>query len=642
MTNRICVLSCCLVAATLSAFSPVAAGKPETRDRAEIPDAYKWDVSKIYPSWEAWESDLKLIDGYIKQYVAFKGTLADGPQNLAKVYELDDEIGRLAYKLYRYPQLQRDVDLRNTDASGKLQRVSALFAKLGTATSWFTPELLQVPEATTMEWINAEPKLAPYRFPISETYRQAAHTLNEDGEKLMSYSQQFRGTPSTIYQELSTSDVQFPTIKLSDGREVKVSYGGYMEVLSTARNQADREAAFKGQYGTFAANKNTYAAIYNGILQRDWFSAQARSYPTTLAAALDGDNVPESVYRTLVETVRAGTGPLQRYFKVKQRMLGVETFHLYDSMLPLIEDNTRYPYDDMKAVVYNSVAPLGAEYQGKMLKLLNERCLDVYESDGKRSGAYSAGVYGVGPYMLMNYNDTLDAVFTFAHEAGHSMHTVLSHETQPFATASYTIFVAEVASTTNERFLLESLLSRTEDPKERFLLLQHAIDNIMNTFYLQVMFADYEWQAHQLVEAGQPVTSDSLAKIYSGLLDTYYGDAVAKDELYRYTWTRIPHFYNSPYYVYKYATCFASSAQLFKAMMTGPETGQAAARERYLTLLRSGGNDQPMAQLLKAGVDLNKRETIQAVVDQMDELVTRLEAEAAKIQASAKPVIPGA
>ena len=242
------------------------------------------------------------------------------------------------------------------------------------------------------------------------------------------------------------------------------------------------------------------------------------------------------------------------------------------------------------------------------------------------------GVYGVGPYMLMNYNDTLDAVFTFAHEAGHSMHTVLSHETQPFATASYTIFVAEVASTTNERFLLELLLSRTEDPKERFLLLQHAIDNIVGTFYTQVMFADYEWQAHQLVEAGQPVTPESLAKIYSGLLDTYYGDAATKDELYRYTWTRIPHFYNSPYYVYKYATCFASSAQIFKAMTTGSTEDQMAARERYLTLLRSGGNDQPMAQLLKAGVDLNKRETIQAVVDQMDGLVTRLEAEAAKIK----------
>jgi oligoendopeptidase F len=626
MTNRICVLSCCLGAATLSAFSLVATGKPETRNRAEISDAYKWDVSKIYPSWDEWEADLKVLEGYIASYAALKGTLAQGAESLVKAYEMEDEIGRLQYKLYCYTSLQRDVDTRNSEASGKFQRV------LGTASSWFTPELLQIPEATTMEWINAEPKLVPYRFPISENYRQASHTLNEDGEKLMSFSSQFRGTPGSIYQELSTSDVQFPTVKMSDGTEIKVSYGGYSEVLNTNRNQADREAAFKGHYETYAANKNTYAAIYNSILQRDWFSAQARNYPTTLAAALDSDNVPESVYRTLVETVRAGTGPAQRYMKVRQKMLGLETYHLYDGSLPLLEDDRRYAYDDMKATLHESVAPLGQDYQDKMSKLLNDRCLDVYESDGKRSGAYSMGVYGVGPYMLMNYNDTLDAVFTFAHEAGHSMHTVLSHETQPFATASYTIFVAEVASTTNERFLLELLLSRTEDPKERFLLLQHAIDNIVGTFYTQVMFADYEWQAHQLVEAGQPVTPESLAKIYSGLLDTYYGDAATKDELYRYTWTRIPHFYNSPYYVYKYATCFASSAQIFKAMTTGSTEDQMAARERYLTLLRSGGNDQPMAQLLKAGVDLNKRETIQAVVDQMDGLVTRLEAEAAKIK----------
>ncbi len=619
---------------TLTAMSPSLGAKPETRNRAEIPEAYKWDFAPIYASWDEWEADLKVLEGYIDTYAALKGTLKDGAEALAKVNELGDEIGRLQYKVYRYPQLQRDVDLRNTDISGRFQRVMAIFAKLGTASSWLTPELLTIPEATVMEWMNAEPRLEPYRFPITEAYRQAGHTLNEDGEKLMSFSSRFSGTPANIYQELSTSDVQFPTVKLSDGREVKVSYGGYTEALTTAKAQADRALAFKGHYETYAANKNTYAAIYNSILQRDWFGAQARSYSSTLAAALDSDNVPESVYKNLVETVRAGTGPLQRYVKVRQKMLGLDTYHLYDGSRPLLDDDRTYEYDAMKATVLESVLPLGPEYHEKMAKLLKGRWLDVYESDGKRSGAYSAGVYGVGPYMLMNYNDTLDAVFTFAHEVGHSMHTVLSYENQPFATASYTIFVAEVASTTNERLLLELLLSRTDDPKERFLLLQHAIDNIVGTFYTQVLFADYEWQAHQLVEKGQPVTPDTLSGIYYGLLGDYYGDAIEKDELYRYTWSRIPHFFNSPYYVYKYATCFASSAQLFKAMTTGTAKEQAAARERYLTLLKSGGNDQPMNQLLKAGVDLNKRETIQAVVDQMDELVTRLEAEAARIQAS--------
>jgi oligoendopeptidase F len=277
------------------------------------------------------------------------------------------------------------------------------------------------------------------------------------------------------------------------------------------------------------------------------------------------------------------------------------------------------------------VKPLGADYGAKYRKFVSGGWIDVYENDGKRSGAYCAGVYGVGPYLLLNYNDTVDAVFTFAHEAGHGMHTVLSYENQPFSTASYTIFVAEVASTTNERFLLNKLLAETSDPRERFVLLQHAVDAILGTFYTQVLFADFELQAHRRVEKGEPITADVLSGIYLQLLKTYYGDAITVDDAYKYTWTRIPHFYNTPYYVYQYATCFASSAKLFKQMTTGDDASRAAATERYLTLLKSGGNDYPMEQLKKAGVDLTQRETVQALVDQMDELVAQLEVEAAKI-----------
>ena len=483
------------------------------------------------------------------------------------------------------------------------------------------------------EWIEQEPRLVPYRFPIMEIYRQQMHVLDEAGEKLLSFGSQFRQTPRSIYQELSISDISFPTVTLSDGREVKMSYGGYRETLESARLQEDRKAAFEAHYGAYVVNKNTYASIYNSVLQRDWAGAQSRDYPTTLAAALDGDNVPEAVFRTLVETVKAGTAPLHRYNALRKRMLGLDAYHGYDGSLPLVEDDRTYPFEPMKDVVLKSVAPLGEDYQTKMRDFFQDRALDVYESDGKRSGAYVAGVYGVGPYMLMNYNDTLDAVFTLAHEAGHAMHTVLSYETQPFATASYTIFVAEVASTINERFLLEMLLAQTEDPKERFLLLQKAVDNIKGTFYAQVLFADYEWQAHQLVERGEPITPDSLAELYDGLQSAYDGEVVERDDLYRYTWSRIPHFFNSPYYVYKYATCFASSAHLYNLMSTGSAAERAAATEAYLTLLRSGGNDHPMEQLRKAGVDLSKRETIQAVVDQMNELVDRLEVEAEKIMA---------
>ena len=630
LTRGVLALAAFAVAAT------TATAKPETRNRAEIPAKYKWDFSAIYADWSAWDAAMKEMETKMESFAALKGTLAQGPAAVLKAYLAFDEIGLLQYKVYRYPQLQRDVDTRNQDIAGKFQRVGAVFAKFGTATAWFTPELLTIPQATMEKWITDTPALAPYRFTILDNYRQQAHVLVEKGERLLSFATRFNQTPTTAYQELSTSDIKFPKVTLSDGKDVTLSYGAYQQVLMTNYNQADRAKAFEAHLNTYAATANTYAAIYNGIMQRGWFTAQARNFPNTLDAALDGNAIPPAVVETLVATVRAGTAPLQRYAQLRKKLLGLETYHLYDGSIPIYKTDKTYPYDESKDLVISSVAPLGEDYVGKYKKFVSGGRVDVYENDGKRSGAYCAGVYSVGPYLLLNYNDTLDAMFTFAHEAGHAMHTVLSYETQPFVTADYTIFVAEVASTTNERFLLNKLLATTTDPKERFLLLQHAVDAILGTFYTQVLFADYELQAHRRVEQGEPITADVLSGIYAKLLKDYYGDAVAADDLYKYTWTRIPHFYNTPYYVYQYATCFASSAKLFKAMTTGDAASRAIATARYVTLLRSGGNDHPMKQLQKAGVDLTQRETVQAVVDQMDELVSQMETEAAKIQSSAK------
>jgi len=475
------------------------------------------------------------------------------------------------------------------------------------------------------------PELAPYRYPIEESYRQKAHVLDADGEKLLSFSSQFTSTPRSIYQELSTSDIQFPEVTLSTGETLKMTSGAYRRTLETATNQEDRKAAFEAHYGTYAETKNTYAAIYNSVLQRDWFAAQARDYPTTLKAALDNDAVPVDVYKNLVKAVREGTGPLKRYHGIRQKILKLDEYHSYDGSVPLVETDVDYPYEKAREMVVSSAGALGEDYQMHLKKFLEGQAVDVYETEGKRSGAYVAGVYGVGPYMLMNYNDTLDAVFTLAHESGHAMHTRLSYANQPFVTASYTIFVAEVASTINERFLLEKLLSETKDPKQRFLLLQKAIENIAGTFYAQVSFADYELQAHEAAEAGKPITAETLSNIYREVSNAYQGDNVVKDELYDNLWARISHFYNSPYYVYKYATCFASSAALYDAMTSGSDEENDLAREKYLTLLKSGGNDKPMEQLKKAGVDLSKPAAIQAVIQQMDDLVTRLEIEADKI-----------
>lgn len=630
--NRTVLYGGALSVASIALAGNVAAAKPETRVRAEIPAKYRWDFTAIYPNWEAWEAGMKEVEGKMDAFAALKGSLANGPAAVLKAHLAFDEIGILQERVYSYPARQRDVDTRNQEISGKFQRVGALFAKFGTATAWFSPEILTIPQTTMEQWIAQTPGLAPYRFGILDRYRQQAHVLDEKGEKLLSYGARFRQTPTSTFQELSTTDIRFPQVTLADGKPITLSPGTYQSVLQTNYNQADRAKSFAAFVNTYAATANTYGAIYNGVLQRDWFTAQARNYPTTLDAALDGNAIPPAVVETLISAARAGTAPLQRYARLRRKLLGLDTYHLYDSSIPVYKTETTYPYEDAKDLVISSVAPLGADYVTRYRKFVSGGRIDVYENDGKRSGAYSAGVYGVGPFLLLNYNDTLDSVFTLAHEAGHAMHTVLSYETQPFATADYTIFVAEVASTTNERFLLGKLLQTTTNSRERFLLLQHAVDSIVGTFYTQVLFADFELQAHKLAEKGQPVTPEVLNGIYLQLLKDYYGDSLTVDDLYKYTWTRIPHFYNSPYYVYQYATCFASSARLFKDMTTGAEDSRAAATRRYLTLLKSGGNDHPMTQLQKAGVDLTRRETVQAVIDQMDEMVTQMEAEAARIK----------
>ena len=411
----------------------------------------------------------------------------------------------------------------------------------------------------------ADQDLALYRFAIEDLYRQQEHVLDDKGEHLLSLASRLATTPNDAYSALSTADMKNPTVALSTG-DVTLTYGQYRAILATNRNQADRAAAFHTFHSLYDANVNTYASLYNAVLQRDWYFAQARGYETTLDAALHGNNIPPAVVTNLIETTKAGTEPLRRYHRLRKRVLGLERYHAYDTTIPLVDFDRQYKYEDVLDWLVTSVAPLGADYQRKMKDALAGGWIDVYENPGKRSGAYSAPVYGVHPYMLLNYNDTLDAVFTLAHEMGHSMHTLLSHQHQPFVYAGYTIFVAEVPSTLSEAFFLDFMLARATDERERIVLLQHAIDGIVSTFFTQVMFADYELQAHRLVEGGKPVTADGLGEIYFELLQAYHGDAYDYDEASRITWARIPHFFSTPYYVYQYATCFASSAEIMKQL----------------------------------------------------------------------------
>jgi len=614
---------------TMEHLSPAGAtAAPPLRDRNEIPDRFKWNLSHIFPGWPAWQAAFEELDTKIGAYAALQGSLNKGAEQLLDAMKVSDDIGQLTYKVWYFASLKYDEDQRDNQLNARRQQVQILFAKASQASAWFNPELLQISLPTVQRWMAENADLAVYRFAIEDLYRQQEHVLDEKGEHLLSLSSRFSSSPNDAYAALSTADVKHPAIKLpASNTEVTLTYGQYRAILATNRSQADRAAAFQEYHQLFAANVNTYASLYNGVLQRDWFHSQARGYRSTLEAALHGNNIPTAVVTNLIETTKAGTEPLRRYHRLRKRVLGLSSYHNYDATIPLVDFEDKYPYDDVLEWLPASVEPLGADYKRQLRDVLFGDWIDVYENPGKRSGAYSAPVYGVHPYMLLNYNDTLDAVFTLAHEMGHSMHTLLSNANQPFVYSAYTIFVAEVPSTLSEMLFLDYMLDRAKDQRERIVLLQHAIDGIVGTFYTQVMFADYELQAHRLVEEGQPVTAESLGDIYFGLLKAYHGDAIDYEELSRVTWARIPHFYSTPYYVYQYATCYASSAQLMKHLRAGSAGERREAIERYLTLLRSGGSDHPMPLLQKAGVDLSKPETVRAVVDQLDELVSRLETE---------------
>jgi oligoendopeptidase F len=597
------------------------------RPRDEIPARYKWNLASICRDWDEWTGHYRRLEAAIDAFASFQGTLATGSTSLLAAYRALDDMGALAYRVWYYATLQHDQDQRDNTINARRQQVQILFARQQQASAWFNPELLAIPIDTIRVWLDADADLAVYRFAIESLFHEQEHVLDEKGERLMSYAGRFNSVPHDSYAALTTADMTFPSITLSTGERVTLSYGQYRAVLETNRVQDDRATAYRAFHRAYADNRNTYAALYNGVLHRDWFHARARSYPTTLDAALHGNNIPPAVVENLIAVTRDGVEPLRRYHRLRRRALGLDTYRIFDVFVPLVEFDVRYPYDEVGRWIVDSVAPLGHAYQQQVRRAFEEGWIDVFENTGKRHGAYSAPVYGAHPYMLLNYNETLDAVFTLAHEMGHSMHTLLSHGSQPFVYAGYTIFVAEVPSTLSEALFLDLMLERARTREERIVLLQHAIDSIAGTFYTQVLFADFELQAHRLVEQDQPITAETLSALCRTLLTQYYGDALDEEEISQMTWARIPHFFSTPYYVYQYATCFASTAKLMQDLRAADAARRADAVERYLTLLRAGGSDYPMNLLARAGVDLSEPSTVQAVATELDALVSRLESE---------------
>lgn len=614
----------CLILILLAITSMVQA-KPDTLIRDEIPDQYKWDLSDIYADWDAWEQDLERVQIIMDEALTLQGTLNEGAHRILEVHLKSDEIDRIITLLYRYASLKSATNSADNDIAARSQQLNIVYGRFRTSVAWVEPELLAIPWTTMSRWLETTPELAPYAFNLSNSYRQQAHVLSADQEKLLSYFNQTLRSPAEVYNQMANADIKYPDVTLSNGDTVSLTPGNYYELLEKNQNQDDRRMASEAYNNVFTAQGNTYASVYNGVLQGLWAMAQARNYDSTLQASLDNHNIPTDVYENLVKMVRENPDPIHRYNVLRKKALNLESYHGYDGSLPLVDFEKTYPWRNVRENLIASVAPLGPAYVAKMETAMAGGWVDVYENQGKRSGAFSSSVYGVHPYVLLNYNETLSSVFIAAHELGHALHSMLAHENQPISTASYTIFVAEIASTLNERLLLDHLLAHTDDPLERVALLTHTIENIIRIFYSAVRYADFELQAHQLVQDGVPITQDVLSEINAKLFRDQNGPAVTFDAYTAGSWPRILHYFEVPFYLYQYATCYAASAQIYQDMTTGPPAERAEATTRYLDLLKSGGNDYPMQQLKKAGVDLTTTDTFQAVIDNLDGLVTQLE-----------------
>lgn len=599
------------------------------KSRNEIDKKYKWNTEDIYKDWNEWQKDVEKMKELMKEIPQYEDKIENSREDFVKLIKLEESLSRILEKVYLYPYMLKDLDSTDQLVSQKLQEIEFLYAQFSVATSWISPKILEIPKETLEKWIDENDEIKDHKFNLMELYRLKAHVLDKDKEKLLSHFSQYMGAVNDIYDELSTSDIKWNEITLSTGEKVLVTNGMYSKILDGNKNQDDRRKAFEALYSSYDINKNTYSAIYKGILQRDAAGTKAKNYNSTVEKALEPNNIPVKIYENLINSAKENSGPLKKYVEFRKKQLGLDSYHYYDNQIKLVDYTREFSYEEAKEIVLKSVEPLGEDYTKNLKKAVGEGWLDVYETPNKRSGAYSLNIYDVHPYMLLNYNGTMDAVFTLAHELGHTLHSMYSTKYQPYATNDYTIFVAEVASTFNERLLLDYMLKNTTDHKEKIALIEEAIGNIMGTYYIQALFAAYEYETHKLTEEGNPITPDVLSEIMTKLFAEYFGDSLVMDELQKIIWARIPHFFNSPYYVYQYATSFAASSRLYEKVTNekySPEEREEA-RKKYIELLKSGGNNYPIEHLKLAGVNLEEKENFEAVAHEMTRLIGLLEKE---------------
>jgi oligoendopeptidase F len=599
-------------------------GTAQERDRAKILDKYKWDLSDIFATTAAWRTAKDKLEADIPRLSQFQGQLASSAATLADaldtVYGFDKELSRLA----AYAGMLADQDTRDSEHQGMRQEITQLAATLGAAAAYIEPEILRFPKGTVEKLLASEKRLSTYRFYLEDIARRAPHTLSDAEEKLLASLGPLASSPANIQGILANADFPYPSVTLSDGKTVKLDQAAYT-ALRALPNRADREKVMSAFFGALGSFSRTYGTTMNSEVEKALFFAKARKYPTTLAATLDGPNIPVSVYTRLIDGVEKNLPTFHRYLALRKKMMGLNELHYYDLYAPLVESvDLEYSPEDAQKHVLAAVAPLGADYQSVIKRSFDDRWIDLFPNEGKRSGAYSnGGAYDVHPYILMNYNGRYDDVSTLAHELGHTMQSYYSNKTQPYPLAGYPIFVAEVASTFNEALLLDHMLKTITEPDARLSLLGNYLEGIKGTVFRQTQFADFELRMHEMAQKGQPITGDALAKLYMDITRRYYGHdqgVCIVDDYIQHEWSYIPHFYRS-FYVFQYATSFTASA----ALVDRVKAGNPEAVRKYLAFLSAGGSKYPIDLLKEAGVDMTTDEPLNLAMKEMNRVMDEME-----------------
>lgn len=592
----------------------------ELPKRSEVKVEDTWNLKDMYESDAAWEAELLEIKKLAEEAVKMEGHVADGAQNLFKTLELDATIDEKLSLAYNYAERQYDEDTSNTAHQAMAAKIMSMAADISSQLAFIVPEILAVDEAVLEGFYKEQPELELYRKEVAEIQRVKEHRLSTEMEKLVAMTAEMSRVSYDTFNIMDNADMLFPEVEDEDGDTVRITHGRFIALLESA-NRKVRENTFKKYYSTYKQFLNTYASLYNGQVKQQIFYAKARKYESTLVASVDANNVSPVVYHNLVDTVNKNLDKLHRYVGLRKKCLGVDELHMYDIYTPMVSGVAKkIPFEEAKETVLKALAPLGEDYVAKVKEGFESRWIDVYENQGKVSGAYSAGAYGTHPYVLLNYNESLDNMFTLIHEMGHAMHSYYSNSTQPYIYSQYKIFVAEVASTCNEILLLEYLLKNTTDKKERAYLLNHYLDMFKGTLFRQTQFAEYEMRSNEMVEKGESLNADNLCELYLDINKKYYGEEMISDEEISYEWARIPHFYYD-FYVYQYATSFSAAVAIAHDILR--EGGSVV--EKYKEFLSGGCSEAPVELLKKVGVDMESPAPIQAALDVMGEVIDELE-----------------